>query len=80
VHTSERYDILSGKWNQILLQNYLPGFDVTYGTGLVVNKDQILLFGGLRDSMYFKDHLYFNKKLLLFNTLNDRYKTTPQQI
>ena len=72
VHTCERYDILSGKWNSVLLQNYLPGFDVTFGAGLVVNKDQILIFGGLRDSMYFPGHLYFNKKLLLFNTLNDR--------
>lgn len=63
----------------MLVQNYLPGFDVTYGAGLVVNKDQILIFGGMRDSMYFKDHLYFNKKLMLFNTTNDRYAINKHQ-
>jgi len=50
--------------------NYLPGFDVTFGSAVQINKNNILLFGGMRDSNYFHESIYFNRKVLIFNTLN----------
>ena len=43
----------------------------TRASNKVINN--ILLFGGMRDSNYFHESIYFNRKILIFNTLNSTF-------
>lgn len=43
------------------------------GGAVQINKNSIIIFGGMRDSHYFKDQMYFSRKVLNFNTTNETF-------
>ena len=65
-NTIERYSIKENVWINVNPINYLPGFDRTFCQTITINTDQILIFGGMRDSIYFKDQTYFNRNIMIF--------------
>lgn len=67
----EFLDLSTHTWKTINIPNLLPGFDVSDCCGISINQSQIVLFGGIRYSLYFPDQMYFNRKVVTFNTTND---------
>ena len=47
--------------------NHLPGYDITFGSAIQINEDQIMIFGGFRDSMFFEGDMIINRKIMGFN-------------
>ncbi|CAD8186874.1 unnamed protein product [Paramecium pentaurelia] len=80
VVSAERYDLLSKKWERLIINNQLEGFDVSWGNAICINEDQILIFGGLKDSQYFENNLYFSKKILVYNIQNESITVNDSQL
>lgn len=68
----ETYNLLSGQWSNLQIINYLQGFDFSWGFAMSINEDQVLLFGGLRDSHFNQPSAYFSRKLMIYNLSNSR--------
>ncbi|KRX10195.1 hypothetical protein PPERSA_12153 [Pseudocohnilembus persalinus] len=63
----ERYDIMTDQWRFIRVQNHLPGFDMTHSGAVQINKNQIMILGGFRESLFFDGEILFNRKIFAFN-------------
>lgn len=39
ISSCEQFDIKSNEWSKLRIPNFLPGFDISFGSGIEVNED-----------------------------------------
>ena len=80
IDSIEKYNYEENVWEIICPANKLPGFEVTCGAATQINNEQIIIFGGFRDSDHFKNQISFNRKIYIFNTINNSFIVSNNEI
>lgn len=73
--TIEKYDINLDKWLLIKAYNQWPQFEVSFGSAIQINNNQILVFGGFYEGAQHnnKKEMIFNDRGLLFNVNENNF-------